>query len=119
MDLAQAIRDARAAKGFSQRKLGKLVGRSGPAVAMWESGQTLPDVELRPALSQVLGIPLEVLMPEFAASSRRPGGLDLRVLKAALQLAELPPPVREAYLLQIEAMVAALRPAKESPPDRG
>ena len=64
MDIATQIRTARAARGISQRKLGRQLGVSGSAVAQWEAGDTKPSILARVDLAGILGIPFVDLVPE-------------------------------------------------------
>lgn len=55
------LRRHRLAKGLSQTKLARLIGRSCSAVSSWEAGGSTPDAELYPKLAKILGIdPLEL-----------------------------------------------------------
>jgi len=47
--------------GFTQEELGKLVGVTNQAVSKWESGVSMPDISLLPALTKALGITFEEL----------------------------------------------------------
>lgn len=52
------IREARLAKGLTQKQLGELIGVSPTHVQKWEYGLT-PNTKNLSKLSQVLGIPME------------------------------------------------------------
>ena len=50
------IKELREAAGISQRELGERIGISGPAVAMWESGENRPSLTNLEKLADVLGV---------------------------------------------------------------
>lgn len=52
----------RTRKGFTQEQVAELVGVSRQAVAKWEKGETLPDIESCIRLSDLYGIPLDALV---------------------------------------------------------
>ncbi len=54
------IKKYRVAKGITQEKLGQLVGVTTQAVSKWERGG-MPDTELLPDLSSVLGVSIDAL----------------------------------------------------------
>lgn len=59
-DLGIHIKKYRTAKGLTQEQLGELVGVTTQAVSKWERGG-VPDAELLPALSNVLGVSIDAL----------------------------------------------------------
>lgn len=117
-EIADRIRRARKAKGIPQRELARRVGRSGSAVAQWELGQTVPDLDIRPALSEVLGIPLELLMPEFETEAAKAAVPDPGSLAAARLLSLFPRELREAILLQIGTTADSLGLRPGRPPGK-
>lgn len=58
--ISQQIKKHRIEKGFTQEQLGDLVGVSMQAVSKWERGGT-PDIELLPALADVLEVRIDEL----------------------------------------------------------
>lgn len=58
--LSERIAALRKERGLTQEQLGKMVGVSSQAVGKWEKGGT-PDVELLPALSDILGVTVDAL----------------------------------------------------------
>ena len=60
--LAGNISRYRKARGLTQEELARQLSISFQAVSKWETGQTVPDTLLLPALAQTLGISLDKLM---------------------------------------------------------
>ncbi|WP_430622233.1 helix-turn-helix domain-containing protein, partial [Klebsiella pneumoniae] len=56
--VAQAIKDARTARGWSKAKLARQLGISAAAVSQWESGATFPNLARLIEASGVLDIDL-------------------------------------------------------------
>ncbi len=50
--------------GYTQAKLGKLVGKSTTAVASWEQGASLPSINTLFDLASVFGVKVSDLMPK-------------------------------------------------------
>ena len=48
--------------GLSQRELGERIGVSGPAVAMWESGENRPSLTNLEKLADVLGVSIDAIL---------------------------------------------------------
>lgn len=61
MEIGRNIAKFRKAKGLTQEELGKLIGVTNQAVSKWESGVSMPDISLLPAIVDVLGITFEIL----------------------------------------------------------
>ncbi len=59
---SEKIQEARKRLGLTQEELAEQIGVSRQALAKWESGKTLPDIERAAALSRILGIPLAELV---------------------------------------------------------
>ena len=55
---SEKIQEARKRRSLTQEELAEQIGVSRQALAKWESGKTLPDIERAAALSRILGIPL-------------------------------------------------------------
>ena len=58
--IGEQIKKYRVARGITQEQLGNLVGVTTQAVSRWERGGT-PDVEILPALSEILGVSIDTL----------------------------------------------------------
>ena len=56
------IKQLREADGMSQRELGERIGISGPAVAMWESGENRPSLTNLEKLADVLGVSIDAIL---------------------------------------------------------
>ena len=56
------IKQLREASGMSQRELGERIGISGPAVAMWESGENRPSLTNLEKLADVLGVSIDTIL---------------------------------------------------------
>ena len=61
MSLSENISKYRKQMGYTQEKLGELLGVTNQAVSKWESSVSFPDVMLLPKIADVLGITLEEL----------------------------------------------------------
>ena len=107
MDMADRIRTARAKLGLGQRALANKLGVSPSAVAQWESGVTKPSLTNRGKLASELGIKFSELLPEASAI----GALTVTEPATVLivqRLLELPQQIREALLLQVDAVHSSL-----------
>lgn len=58
---AETLRHARSAARLTQEELASAVGVTQPTVSQWELGNTIPTGPARRLLSQVLGLPLDVI----------------------------------------------------------
>ena len=67
MELMQNLRDWREKRGLSQEELSERLSVSRQAIAKWESGQSMPDVEHLLALSQALRVSVDRLLVKPAA----------------------------------------------------
>lgn len=61
------IKELREAAGLTQRELGERVGVSGPAVAMWETGENRPTLTNLEKLSDVLGASIDAIVGRDSA----------------------------------------------------
>lgn len=61
MEIGTKIKEFRLQKSITQEALGKELNVSPQAVSKWESGTTMPDIQLLPALSVVLGVSIDEL----------------------------------------------------------
>ncbi len=71
MTLGEKIRKARNHSGLSQEQLAEKMCVSRSAVAKWEAGNGLPDIENLKLLSRILGVSLDQLLQEDSALSIR------------------------------------------------
>ena len=62
MNISSIIRQMRRAKDMTQENLAEILGVSVSAVSLWESGKTMPDIALLPALCSVLGVSADTLL---------------------------------------------------------
>ena len=66
MSMGESIKNARRAKGLTQRELAKILNVSFNSISDWENGKHRPDVDTLQALCRVLNIsPSEVLSAEY------------------------------------------------------
>lgn len=68
------IRALRTERGLTQLRLAEQLGVSDKAVSKWERGLGCPDVSLLPALSALLGVPLEELLSGRLDAQEAVGG---------------------------------------------
>lgn len=71
--LGSAIKNARESRGMTQDELSKAVGISRSSVAMYEKDQREPQINVLKRLSEVLAIPLDILVGSISPSERRCG----------------------------------------------
>lgn len=68
LDMGQKIRQLRVQKGMTQEAMGDRLGVSSQAISKWENGTTMPDIQLLPELSVLLGVSIDEL---FSMSDSR------------------------------------------------
>ena len=61
IEMGAKIRQLRTARGLTQEELGSELGVSPQAVSKWESGTTLPDIQLLPELAVLFGVSIDEL----------------------------------------------------------
>ena len=61
------IKELREAAGMSQRELGERIGISGPAVAMWESGENRPTLTNLEKLAEIFGVTTDAILGRDSA----------------------------------------------------
>ena len=61
MNIGQQIAKYRKEKRLTQEQLGEAVGVTSRTVSKWETGLSLPDVDLIPSIASALGITLDEL----------------------------------------------------------
>lgn len=69
MNVGKKIAVFRKQKGWTQAELGERLGVSNQAVSKWESGATLPDILLLPALADVFGCTVDALFSRESCAS--------------------------------------------------
>jgi transcriptional regulator with XRE-family HTH domain len=62
MNLAKAVRTARAARGLSQKQLAELSGLDPSYVSLLEAGKRNPSVSIVESIARAMGVPSAVLM---------------------------------------------------------
>ncbi|MBQ8642699.1 MAG: helix-turn-helix domain-containing protein [Clostridia bacterium] len=62
MNIGAIIREKRRSKDMTQENLSEVLGVSVSAVSLWESGKTMPDIGLLPALCSVLAVSADELL---------------------------------------------------------
>ena len=61
MNIANKIKQLRASAGLTQEQLANRLGISAQSISKWETGVTMPDITLLPALSGELGVTIDDL----------------------------------------------------------
>lgn len=61
MSISENIARFRKEKGWTQAELGDRLGVSNQAISKWESGMTMPDIMLLPALADIFGVYIDEL----------------------------------------------------------
>ena len=61
LEIGEKIRQLRLQRGMTQGQLGEALGLSAQAVSKWESQTNMPDIQLLPELSVLLGISIDEL----------------------------------------------------------
>ena len=62
VEFSKRLTDLRTQCGLSQNRLAEMLFISGQAVSKWETGNSLPDVELLMPLAQILGVSVDYLL---------------------------------------------------------
>jgi transcriptional regulator with XRE-family HTH domain len=81
MQLGEKIKKARKECGLSQEQLAEKLSLSRSAIAKWEAGNGLPDVDNLKALAQLLGVSVDYLLDDT-------GEMDELVLRETYQLSD-------------------------------
>ena len=80
MTIGEKLREARKAAGLSQEEFAQKAGVSRSAVAKWESGRGLPDIENLKVISSLLDISIDYLLADVTRltfnETRKPIDLD-------------------------------------------
>ena len=61
LEIGQKIKQLRLHRGITQEQLGQSLGLTGQAISKWESNTTMPDIQLLPELSALLGVSIDTL----------------------------------------------------------
>lgn len=64
--MSKNILRLRKEKGYTQKKLADLMQVSAQAISKWETGQSYPDIELLPRLTDVLETNIDTLLAEVS-----------------------------------------------------
>lgn len=62
LDIGRTIKKLRRESGMSQAELAERLGVTNQAVSKWESGRSLPDITIVPALADVFGVTADFLL---------------------------------------------------------
>ncbi len=81
MTLGEKIKEARKQSSLSQEQLAEKMAVSRSAVAKWESGKGLPDVENLRLLSRILNVSIDYLLDDGEAT-------DINVIREAYSLSD-------------------------------
>jgi len=66
------LKRLRKAAGFTQKRLGEIIGAGESTISEWESGKRAPDIERLPDIARALGDqPIELLDGDEASASVR------------------------------------------------
>ena len=79
MTFGEKLQEARKRAGYSQEQLSEKLSVSRSAVAKWESGGGLPDIENLKAISQLLDVSIDYLLDDD-------GRLDFSVLREPISI---------------------------------
>ncbi len=79
MTFGEKLKDARKKTGLTQEELSELIGISRAAVAKWEAGNGLPDIDNLKAVAGLLDVSIDYLLDDG-------GSIDLSVTKKAIDL---------------------------------
>ena len=86
------IAEKRKEKGYTQEKMGEMLGVNGKTISKWERGVNAPDISLLSEISILLGITLdELLKGESVFDKKKENNIDglingLKLMRAYLQL---------------------------------
>lgn len=100
----------RTRKGFTQEEVAEKVGVSRQALAKWEKGETMPDVESCIRMADLYGVPLEVLARGLKDGGDAPGGKQLFGCVKMNDKGQitLPAAIRESFGLGPGSMILVL-----------
>ena len=100
----------RTRKGLTQEEVAEKVGVSRQAVAKWEKGETMPDVESCIRMADLYGVPLEVLARGLKDDAASPEGKQLFGCVKMNDKGQitLPAAIRESFGLMPGSMILVL-----------
>lgn len=100
----------RSRKGMTQEEVAEQVGVSRQAVAKWEKGETLPDVESCVKLADLYGVPLDMLVRGLKEEGKTPNGQHMFGCVKMNDKGQitLPVQVRETFGLKPGCMILVL-----------
>ena len=70
-EIGRNIHRLRKEKGFTQKEMAELLGVSAQAISKWENGQSYPDVEILPELTDLLMTNMDTLFGHIPGDIRR------------------------------------------------
>ena len=70
LQIGTQIKKLRLARGMTQEAVAEYVGVSYQAVSKWETGVTLPDIALLPALATLFGVRIDDAKPLYYAREK-------------------------------------------------
>lgn len=84
----QTLREFRDSKGMSQRELADHLGCSQPTIQKYETGETMPTIDIIPRFAKAFGIArseaLNILLSDPVALAARNAGVSREVAQAIL-----------------------------------
>lgn len=100
----------RSRKGMTQEEVAEQVGVSRQAVAKWEKGETLPDVESCVKLADLFGVPLDMLVRGLKEEEKTQNGQHMFGCVKMNEKGQitLPVQVRETFGLKPGCMILVL-----------
>ena len=100
----------RTRKGLTQEEVAEKVGVSRQAVAKWEKGETMPDVESCIRMADLYGVPLELLARGLKDDAASPKGKQLFGCVKMNDKGQitLPAAIRESFGLMPGSMILVL-----------
>lgn len=100
----------RTRKGFTQEEVAEKVGVSRQAVAKWEKGETMPDVESCIRMADLYGVPLEMLARGLKEEETSPDGKRLYGCAKMNDKGQitLPAAIRECFGLRPGSIILVL-----------
>ena len=112
MTVGEKIKEARRQCGLSQQQLAEKMLVSRSAVAKWEAGNGLPDVDNVKALAQLLNVSIDYLLGEGEAA-------ETTVLREAYQLPEGASGTKRKIALSAKIPGCRYLPGKPFETDKG
>ena len=99
---ARRLLNLRKRKGWSQPKLGKKVGTSGPIIGCYERGEMTPSIDMAKKLADAFGVTLDYLVSDKEVPNLLQ---DKAMLNRWKEVDTLTPPERERILSVRDSLV--------------